>query len=88
MIQPLIDHLTKRFKEAPLPETFHAVDEIMVAFKDHGLKRYMPKKPTKWVYKLWSRASVSGYVYDFELARSAIANGGPASVCRAWSSCT
>ena len=44
-LQPLIDKLRKNFKEKVLPETYHAIDEMMVAFKGrHGLKQYMQKK--------------------------------------------
>ena len=34
-------------------------------------------RPTKWDYKLWCRAGVSGYVYDFEILGSAEAKGPP-----------
>ena len=45
-----------------------AVDEMMVAFKRrHKLKCYIPQKPTKWGYKLWTMAGVSGYVCNFEI---------------------
>lgn len=68
-IQPITDHLRGKFKGVVLPETYHAIDEMMIAFKGHhSLKMYMPKKPTKWGYKLWVRAGVSGYVYDFEIS--------------------
>ena len=44
------------------------IDELMVAFKGrHSAKVYMPKKPTKWGYKHWCRARISGYIYDFEV---------------------
>ncbi|XP_066933930.1 uncharacterized protein [Clytia hemisphaerica] len=67
-LRPLIDHLNKAFLEAVMPETCQAVDEQMVPFKGHhGAKMYMPKKPVKWGYKIWSRAGVSGYVYEFEV---------------------
>ena len=31
------------------------------------MKRYLPKKPKKWGYKLWAMAGVSGYIYNFEV---------------------
>ena len=56
------------FKELVTPETLEAIDEMMVPFKGkHGAKMYMPKKPCKWGYKLWCRAGISGYMYDFEV---------------------
>ena len=70
-LQPPIDKFRKNFKEKVLPETYHAIDEMMVAFKGrHGLKQYMQKKPTKWGYKLWCRSGISGYTYDFEVCGS------------------
>lgn len=70
-IQPLVDRLTDHFKEVTQPETYQSVDEMMVAFKGHhGLKVYMKNKPTKWGYKLWSRAGISGFVYDLEICGS------------------
>ena len=48
------------------PEEFHAVDEIMVPFKGKSLlRRYLPKKPHKWGFKLWGRSGISGFLYDF-----------------------
>ena len=50
----------------------------MVPFKGkHAAKMYMPKKPVKWGYKLWSRAGISGYVYDFEVCGELGAKGSP-----------
>ncbi len=40
----------------------------------------MPKKPTKWGYKLWCRAGISGYIYDFEIFGSPDAKGPPPGV--------
>lgn len=48
-------------------------DETMVAYK--GKKQYNPKKPTKWGLKMYTRARVSGFVYDyifFDAARTFI----------------
>ena len=67
-IQPLVDHFCHVFQSAVVPETFMSVDEMMVASKGrHSAKVYMPKKPTKWGYKLWSRTGISGYMYIFHL---------------------
>ena len=44
------------------------VDEIMVSFKGKSaLKQYLPKKPTKWGFKLWARCSSSGFVHVFDI---------------------
>ena len=67
-LQPLIDHFCSKFKYVVEPETFVSIDEMMVSFKGrHSAKVYMPKKPTKWRCKLWCRAGISGYIYDFEV---------------------
>ena len=80
-IKPLIDHFRSCFKEAVTPETMQAIDEMMVPFKGrHGVKQYMPKKPGKWGYKMWCRAGMSGYVYDFEVVGSQDAKGPPSGV--------
>ena len=48
-----------------------AIDKMMVPFKgQHGVKQYMPKKPCKGGYRIWCRAGMSGYVYDFEVVGS------------------
>ena len=59
----------------PIPETHQSVDEQIIPFKGkHSLKRYLPKKPHKWGYKLWAR---SGYVYDFQVDGARDAKGPP-----------
>lgn len=77
-VQPLVDALRKQFKENILPETYLSVDEQMIPFKGKSrLRRYLPKKPKKWGYKLWARAGISGYIYDFEVDGSPISKGPP-----------
>jgi hypothetical protein len=67
-IQPLVNYIRAKVLAIVVPETYLAVDEQMVPFKGaSGLKRYLPKKPKKWGYKLWALAGVSGYVYTFEV---------------------
>ena len=67
-IQPFVDYIRQKFFEVVIPETYVAVDEQVVPFKGaSSLKRYLPKKPKKWGYKLWALAGVAGYVYTFEV---------------------
>ena len=33
----------------------------------HCLKQYLPNKPHKWGFKMFTRAGVSGIIYDFTL---------------------
>jgi hypothetical protein len=80
-LKPLIDHFRTVFKGSVTAETMQCIDEMMVPFKGrHGAKQYMPKKPCKWGYKLWCRAGMSGYVYDFEVLGSREAKGPPPGV--------
>ena len=54
---------------------------MMEPFKGrHGLKMCMPKKPVKWGYKIWSRAGISDYEYDFEALGGKDAEGPTANV--------
>ena len=67
-IELVIEFFNARFNEVVFPETNEAVDEMMIPFKGkHSVKMYMTKKPVKWGYKLWCRAGISGYVYEFEI---------------------
>ena len=64
-VRLLIDHLQKAFREIPKEENL-SIDEQMVPFKGaSSLKQYIPKKPTKWGYKLFILADNNGLVYDF-----------------------
>ena len=77
-VQPIIDHFRAKFSILATPETYMSVDEQIVPFKGaHSLKRYLPKKPKKWGYKMWAMAGISGYVYDFELDGGLNTNGPP-----------
>ena len=70
-IRPAIDQLNTRFLDAVVPEGFHSIDEQMIKWKGKtapgGLKQYMPLKPISHGYKLYTRAGVSGYVYEVDL---------------------
>ena len=50
-------------------EPVHSLDEqIMPAeTKQSGIHQYKPKKPKKWGFKMFVRASQSGMMYDFFL---------------------
>nr|CAH7727890.1 unnamed protein product [Callosobruchus chinensis] len=40
----------------------------MIKFKGRSsLKQFMPKKPVKWGYKVWSLADSEGYLYNFDI---------------------
>ncbi|XP_043064548.1 piggyBac transposable element-derived protein 3-like, partial [Drosophila ficusphila] len=64
-IRPLLNKLKEKFNEIS-QEEYQSCDEQMISFKGHhSLKQYLPKKPHKWGFKMFSRAGVSGIIYDF-----------------------
>lgn len=69
-IRPMIDKANIAFDAAiATPEKRQSIDEMMIKFKGRapqGLKQYLPLKPTKRGYKVWTRSGVSGYVYQIE----------------------
>ena len=66
-LRPWINSLRSNFAAVSCDEN-QSVDEIMVAFKGRSiLKMYMPKKPKKWGFKLWGRASPKGFLHDFNV---------------------
>lgn len=49
-------------------ENQFSIDEMMVPYKGKkagSLRQYLPSKPKKWGIKIFVRAGVSGFVYDF-----------------------
>lgn len=66
-IRPVLDHMRSKCKEIEAENQF-SVDEMMVPYKGKkagGLRQYLPSKPKKWGFKMFVRAGVSGFVYDF-----------------------
>ena len=50
------------------PEEYSSIDEQIMPFKDRRfLRRYMPNKPHKWGFKVFSRNGASSILYYFEL---------------------
>ena len=66
-IRPLLDHVRTNCT-AVIPEARQCVDEQMEKFKGRShLKQYLPKKPTKWGYKIIARCGSSGIIYDLHI---------------------
>ncbi|KAI8125261.1 PiggyBac transposable element-derived protein 2 [Lucilia cuprina] len=66
-VRPLLDSIKKKFNEIPQEEC-QSIDEQILAYKgQHSLKQYLPMKPHKWGFKMFTRAGVSGIIYDFTL---------------------
>ena len=66
-IRPLFERLRKNCVKQ-IPEEHNSFDEQMVLFKGRCFMRcYMPNKPHKWGFKIFSSKGSSGQVYDFDL---------------------
>ena len=65
-IDPILNVLRKKFLSVT-PEERHAVDEMIIPYKGKTspVRQYLPKKPHKWGFKVWSRCGESGYLYNF-----------------------
>ena len=68
---PCLKFCTPTFKILPnsLPGRDLSIDEAMVAFKGRSfMKQYMPAKPVKWGFKVWTVAEAdTGYVSGYEI---------------------
>ncbi|CAG9567549.1 unnamed protein product [Danaus chrysippus] len=65
-IRPIVETLNRTFSTVPL-ETYLCVDEQICSTKARcNLKRYNPKKPHKWGYKIFVLSGVSGFAYKIE----------------------
>lgn len=66
-VRPLLESVRKQMLEIP-PEEKQAVDEQVIPFKGRShLKQYNQKKPHKWGFKVFTRASSSGIMHDFAI---------------------
>ena len=68
-VRSLINMLSQTFKRRYKPHRELSIDEAMIAFKGrHFMKQYLPAKPTKWGFKVWTLAdSHNGYVSSFDM---------------------
>ena len=65
-IRPLFEMLRQNCLSQK-PEEQNSIDAQMIPFKGRSfLRRYMPQKPKKWGFKIFSRNGLSGTLYDFE----------------------
>ena len=67
-LQPLIDDMKAKCFEFYQPQKQVSIDERMVKSKARcHFKQYMRNKPTKWGFKLWVLADMTGYTVDFNI---------------------
>ena len=65
-IRPVIDSVNHTCQSLE-PEEHHSVDEQIIPEKCRSsIKQYMPRKPNKWGYEVFTRCGSSGVIYDFE----------------------
>lgn len=66
-IRPLVERIRANFLKVA-HETKFSIDEMMVPYKGKkagNRKQYIKSKPRKWGFKIFVRAGVSGFIYDF-----------------------
>ncbi|XP_057677371.1 piggyBac transposable element-derived protein 2-like [Corythoichthys intestinalis] len=65
-IRPWLDMFRKQCLDIT-PEEHNSIDEQMVSFRGtHSpIRQYVKGKPHPWGFKIWSRCSSSGILYDF-----------------------
>lgn len=67
-IRPFLTMIKQNFQTYYNPERVVAVDESMIKFKGRStIKQYMPKKPIKRGYKVWSLVDKKGYLWNFDM---------------------
>ena len=72
-IRPIVTKLREEFLKIPQTPR-QSVDEVMVGYKGKmagNLRQYIRSKPTKWGYKLFSRASSDGIIHDMIMYQGA-----------------
>lgn len=74
-VRPFLSALSEKFIYFYQPSKTVSIDESMILFKGRSsLKQYMPNKPIKRGYKIWVRASASGYVDQFQIYTGKVDN--------------
>jgi len=67
-IRPFLTKIKQNFQKYYNPHRIVAVDESMIKFKGRStLKQYVPNKPIKRGYKVWSLVDQKGYLWNFDI---------------------
>ena len=70
-VEPILCYFNERCKVIAEPQKNLSIDEQMTAYKGTtaptSFQQYMPKKPTKRGFKVWTRCGVSTVVYEMIL---------------------
>lgn len=74
-VRPFLDALLNNFKKYYKMNEIISIDESMICFKGRSsIRQYMPKKPIKWGYKIWTRADINGYIDEFQIYTGKVAD--------------
>ncbi|CAG4992133.1 unnamed protein product [Parnassius apollo] len=65
-IRPIVWKLNETCLNVPFEKYLYVDEDICSTKARHNLKRYNPKKPHKWGYKIYVLSSVSGFAYKYE----------------------
>lgn len=67
-IRPYLNRLSETYKTCYKPTKRQSIDESMIRFKGRSaIKQYMPDKPIRRGYKVWTRADSNGYICQFQI---------------------
>lgn len=67
-VRPFIENIKNNFQKYYKVTQNIAIDESMIKYKGRStIKQYMPKKPIKRGYKIWTLADQNGYLYNFDI---------------------
>lgn len=67
-IRPYLNKISQTYKTSYKPCRIQSIDESMIRFKGRSaIKQYMPDKPIRRGYKVWTRADANGYICQFQI---------------------
>lgn len=67
-LRPFLDSLLHYYSFYYKMHDTISIDESMICFKGRSsICQYMPKKPIKWGYKLWTWEDITGYIDEFQI---------------------
>ncbi|CAF1305269.1 unnamed protein product [Rotaria sordida] len=70
-VEPILKYFNERCKLIVKPEKNLSIDDQMVAYKGTtaptSFRQYMPQKPAKRGFKVWTRCGVSAFAYEMFL---------------------
>ena len=82
-IRDLSNHIQLVSQRIYSPRKNLSIDESMISYKErHGLKQYMPMKPTKWGFKAFLLCeAITDYVYIHKFLLGLSKKNSSLSIC-------